>query len=466
MRSWWLAEAGGLDGEPAGSEPRPGPALEGDQRADICIVGGGYTGLWTALRIKEQAPDTDVVLVEADICGGGPSGRNGGFAMSFWHHFQGLEAACGSAEALRLSRASCDAVADIGSFCAEHGIDAHYKYDGWLWTATNPSQVGAWDGTVAAIERHGERPFHPVDPDELAVRTGSPRYIAGVFEPTSATVQPARLARGLLRVAREQGVRVFEGSPMIQLQRSTPPVVRTERGSVTSDRVVLALNAWTGQLRELRRAMVVVTSDIVITNPVPDELQRSGWSDGTSISDSRLMVHYSRTTNDGRIVLGKGGGRLAHGARIDASFTGPSPLEGQISAWLRYLYTFLAEGRMATSWTGPIDRTLDGLPFFTTLGRPDLVCGAGYSGNGVGPSVMGGRILASLALGLDDEWSRCGLVRSPPPGLPPEPARFIGGTVVRAAVARKERAEDDGRPVAKLDRALARLAPAGLVPLD
>ncbi len=466
MRSWWLVEAGAQEGEPTGSEPSPGQALEGDQRADVCIVGGGYTGLWTALRIKEQSPGTDVVLVEADICGGGPSGRNGGFAMSFWHHFQGLEAACGSAEALRLSRSSCDALSDIASFCSEHGIDAHYKHDGWLWTAVNPSQVGAWDSTIAAIERHGERPFVPVEPEELAGRTGSPRYIAGVFEPSSATVQPALLARGLLRVARECGVRVFEGSPMRSLDRSSPLVVRTDRGSVTADRVVLALNAWTGQLRELRRAMVVVTSDIVITNPVPDELERSGWTNGTSISDSRLMVHYSRTTDDGRIALGKGGGRLAYGARIGGSFTGPSSLEGQISAWMRYLYDFLGGVRMATSWTGPIDRTLDGLPFFTAVGRPDLVCGAGYSGNGVGASVMGGRILASLALGLDDEWSRCGLVRTPPRGLPPEPARFIGGTVVRAAVARKERAEDDGKPVGKLDRALARLAPAGLVPLD
>jgi putative aminophosphonate oxidoreductase len=466
MRSWWLTEAGAQEGEPAGAEPRPGPALAGDQRAEVCIVGGGFTGLWTALRIKEQAPDTDVALVEADICGGGPSGRNGGFAMSFWHHFQGLEAACGSAEALRLSRASCDAITDIGRFCSEHGIDAHYKHDGWLWTAANLSQVGAWDSTVAAIERHGERPFVPVEPSDLTGRTGSPRYIAGVFEPTSATVQPALLARGMARVARGRGVRVFEGSPMRSLDRSSPLVVRTDRGSVTADRVVLALNAWTGQLRELRRAMVVVASDIVITDPVPGDLQRSGWSNGTSISDSRLMVHYSRTTQDGRIALGKGGGRLAHGARIDGAFTGPSPLEGQISASLRDLYSFLADVRMAASWTGPIDRTLDGLPFYTTLGRPDLMCGAGYSGNGVAPSVMGGRILASLALGLDDQWSQCGLVRSPPRGLPPEPARFIGGTVVRGAVARKERAEDDGRPVAKLDKALARLAPAGLVPLD
>lgn len=465
-RSWWLADAGAEEGAAAGSEPGPAEVLEGDVRADVCIVGGGYTGLWTALAIKEQSPCTDVVLVEADICGGGPSGRNGGFAMSLWHHFQGLEHACGSEEALRLSHASCDAIAHIGSFCEQHGIDAHFRHDGWLWTATNPSQLGAWRSTVAAIERHGERPFVDVDPAELAVRTGSPKHIGGVFEPTSATVQPARLARGLARVARKRGVNVFEGSPMTALQRSTPLVVRTPRGRVTADRVVLALNAWTGQLRELRRAMVVVTSDIVITDPVPEQLARSGWRGGTSISDSRLMVHYYRTTPDGRIALGQGGGRLAYGARINESFSGPSPIAAQITAWLRSLYGFLTDIPMAASWTGPIDRTLDGLPFYTTVGRPDLVCGAGYSGNGVGPSVLGGRILASLALGLDDEWSRCGLVRSPPRGLPPEPARVVVGTVVRAAVARKERAEDEGRPISKLDRGLVRLAPAGLVPLD
>jgi glycine/D-amino acid oxidase-like deaminating enzyme len=229
---------------------------------------------------------------------------------------------------------------------------------------------------------------------------------------------------------------------------------------------VLAINAWTGQVRELRRALVVVSSDIVITEPLAEALERSGWRNGTSISDSRLMVHYYRTTRDGRIALGKGGGRLAYGARIGPSFTGPSPLAPQIGSWLHKLYPFAAQVPIAASWTGPIDRTLDGLPFFATLGRPDLVCGAGYSGNGVGPSVLGGRILASLALGIDDQWSRCGLVRDPPRGLPPEPFRYAGGNVVRTAVARNERAEDGDRRPRRLDRALARLAPAGLVPLD
>ncbi len=460
MRSWWLTEAGG------GQEPRPEGTLQGDHTADVCIVGGGFTGLWTALRIKEHAPDAHVVIVEADICGGGPSGRNGGFAMSLWHQFIALERACGSVEALRLAHASCEAIAEIGSFCEQHGIDAQYRHDGWFWTATNASQCGAWSSTVEAIARHGEHPFVALDPSELVHRTGSSVHIGGVFEPTCASLQPALLARGLMRVAHERGVTVFEGSPMVALERSAPLVVRTARGQVSADKVVLATGAWAAQVRELRRAFAVVSSDIAITEPAPEALQGSGWRDGSCISDSRLMVHYYRTTPDGRVALGKGGGRLAYGARIDASFTGSSPLAPQLAARMRLLYPFLAKVPIAASWIGPIDRTLDGLPFFTALGRPGLVCGAGYSGNGVCPSVLGGRILASLALGLDDEWSGCGLVRRSPAGMPPEPARFIGGNVVRNAVARKERAEDDGRPVAALDRKLAGLAPAGLVPLD
>jgi glycine/D-amino acid oxidase-like deaminating enzyme len=211
---------------------------------------------------------------------------------------------------------------------------------------------------------------------------------------------------------------------------------------------------------------VIVSSDIVITDRVADQLQRAGWRDGVSISDSRLMVHYYRTTGDGRIAFGKGGGRLAYGARIDASFTGPSPLADEVARHLRATYAWLATVPIAASWTGPIDRSVDGLPFFLTLGRRDLACGAGYSGNGVGPSVLGGRILASLALGLDDEWARCGLVRTPPRGLPGEPLRYLGGRIVRGAVARKERAEDAGRRPARIDGAVARLAPAGLVPVD
>lgn len=456
-RSWWLREAAPHE------EATP---LDGLRRADVCVVGGGFTGLWTALRVRQLEPALDVALVEADLCGTGASGRNGGFAMSFWHHFLALERACGSTAALWLARASSAAVAELGSFCEEHGVDAQYRRDGWMWTATNQAQVGAWERTIAAIARHGETPFVALAPDELQARTGSRAHLAGVLEPLSATVQPALLARGLRRVARRLGVTVFERSPMVALERSKPLVVRTPGGSIAADRVVIAMNAWSAQLRELRRAMIVVSSDIVITDPASGELERIGWRDGASISDSRLMVHYYRTTRDGRIAFGKGGGRLGYDARVGNSFSGRSPMEPGLAARLRATYPSFAAVPIAASWTGPIDRTFDGLPFFWPVGREDLVCGAGFSGNGVGPSVLAGRILASMALGRDDDWARCGLVRPPPGGLPGEPLRYLGGRIVRGAVARKERSEDGGRRPAGIDRALARLAPAGLVPLD
>jgi putative aminophosphonate oxidoreductase len=452
--SWWLAEAAPL------TEPEP---LDGDVAADICVVGGGYTGLWTALRLKELDPSLTIVLVEADVCGGGASGRNGGFAMTLWHHFIALRNACGTDEAFRLAHLSDDAVREIGSFCAEQRIDAGYRQDGWYWTATNPFQLGAWDETIRVISQRGHEPFVRVKPEILARSTGSPVHIGGVFEQVSATLQPALLARGLLRVARERGVQVFERSPMVKLDRSTP-LVHTPRGRVRAERLVLAMNAWALGLRELRRAFVIVSSDIVITERVPSLLEHIGWQTGASISNSRLMVNYYRTTSDGRIAFGKGGGRLAYGSRMRSRFTGPSPIAGEVAAELRATYPTVQDTTIAASWTGPIDRTLDGLPFFTRVG-PNIVCAAGYSGNGVGPSVLGGRILASLALGLDDGWASCGLVRKPP-SFPPEPFRYIGGRVVRRAVARKEGAQNAGRRPARLDVALSRLGPPGLVPVD
>ena len=423
-------------------------------------------GLWTALRIKQMEPDRDVVLLEADVCGSGASGRNGGFALTFWHHFHSLQRICGSEEAIRIARDSEEAVRDIGAFCDEYGVDAQFRPEGWLWAATSEAQIGAWDSTIALIEKHGAQPFERLSTEEVAARTGSEAHLAGVYERVSATLQPALLARGLLRVIRELGVHVHERSPMVSLTRSTPLEVRTRSGSITADRVLVTMGAWSAQMRELRNAFVVVASDVVLSNPVPEERRREGWPGGLAISDSRLMVHYYRATPDGRIAFGKGGGRLALGARIGDSLQGTSPVEADLAARMRATYASTAAVGVDCSWAGPIDRTIDGMPFFTTVDHDGLMVGAGFSGNGVGPSVLGGRILASMALGRDDGHSRCGLVRRPPRGMPPEPFRFLGGTIVRGAVARKERAEDAGRKPSALDVGLSRLAPKGLVPTD
>jgi putative aminophosphonate oxidoreductase len=454
LRSLWLDEA-------LAEEEAKKDVLHGPTKADVCIVGGGYTGLWTAIRIKELEPAAEVALVEADICGGGPSGRNGGFALSWWSKIETLIERVGEEEALRLAHAAESAISEIEDFCTREGIDAHFRRGGWLWTATSPVQVGGWAGARRTAERLGAKPFRVVGADELRARTGSPVHLAGLFDPSVASVHAGFLARGLRRAAVTRGVRVYERTPMLELDRDAG-LVRTPSGSVEAEAVVLALNAWALQIPELRRAIVAVSSDMIATAPMPDELAESGWTGGECVSNSRLMVHYYRTTKDGRIAFGRGGGRLAFGARVNSNFDLNRRQTRELTEELPQLVPAAAGIPITHAWGGPIDRSRDGLPLFGRLpGRCRVVYATGFSGNGVAPSLTAGRILASSALGRDDEWSGCGLNRGIPARFPPEPVRFVGGLVVREAVRRKERREDVGKRVDPLTRRIAALAPSG-----
>jgi putative aminophosphonate oxidoreductase len=461
MRSLWLQEALARDGED------DAPPLHGDERADVCIVGGGYAGLWTALHLKDLDPSVDVAIVEADVCGGGASGRNGGFVLTWWPKFATLAKLAGVEEARRLCRASEDAVTEIGAFCRVNGIDANYHQDGYLWAATNDAQRDDWRATVDGLSRYDEHPFQELTPDEAAARTGSAVHQGGVLERSCAIVQPALLARGLRRAALHRGVRIFERSPMTGLARTGgDPVVRTAAGRLRVPRVVLAMNAWGTRFAEIRRHVLVIGSDVVATPPIPDRLAEIGWTDGMAVADSRLLVNYYRTTDDGRIAFGKGGGRLAVGSWLGRRFEGEAPWSAGAEESFRRTYPMLADVPIAHRWTGPIDRSRSGVPIFGNLrGHPSVSYGVGFSGNGVGPTYVGGRILASLALGRQDEWSGSALSGQAARRWPPEPIRFVGGSLMRWALTRVERAQDEGRRPSALDSALLDLAPTGLVPM-
>ena len=458
-RSFWLEEV-------AGDAP-DAPPLSGDDRADVAILGGGYVGLWTALEIKRHEPSCDVAVLEQDVCGGGASGRNGGFALSWWSKLSSLIVLCGESDALRIARDAEGTISEIEAFCAARGIDAHFRRRGWLWTATTEAQMGAWEGVVALCERRGVGPFRRIPPEEVARRSGSDVHRAGVLDVSAATVQPAALARGLRTAALAAGVRIFEHTRVAGFSRGSPVVLRAGRGRLTAGRLVIASNAWAAGITELSRSIVAITSDMIVTEPAAESLGRIGWTGGECITDSQMMIDYYHVTRDGRVAFGKGGWGIALGGRIGPRFDRDRARARMVEADFRRVYPRLREVRVARDWSGPIDRTPNSLPIFGRLGgRPHIVYGVGWSGNGVAPSLLGGRILGSLALGRDDDWSRYPLIGRSAGRFPPEPVRFVGAHVVRAAVARKERAENEGRKPPRLAVALSRFAPSGLEDKD
>ncbi len=455
-RSQWLADVE-RDLPPAGE-------LQGPIDVDVAIVGGGFVGLWTAITLKDLEPGLRVAILEMNRCGGGASGLNGGFVMSWWPKIASLLRICGQDDALWLAEETSRSVATLGAFLADNGMDAEYRRAGWLWTATTPLHVGAWNDVVEAAHRLGRgEVFVPVDAGELARRTGSRAHLAGVFEPMNATVHPGRLGRALAEIARRRGVAIYENARVERIVRTRPASLAVRGATVTADRVVIATNAWAASIPELARSFVCVGSAVVATPPIPDRLAAIGWTGGESITDSQATVTYYRTTRDGRIVFGKGGGRLYFTGEPRAAAFNDRGGIAAAEADFRRVYPMLADVPIERSWSGPIDRTYDSLPLLGQLpGAPHIVCGIGWSGNGVNPSRVGGRILAGLVLGRNERWTNNGLVNRQVQRFPPEPLRYVGGALVRAAMARKDRTEILGRVPTRWVRALAALAPSGL----
>ncbi|WP_404937325.1 FAD-dependent oxidoreductase [Pseudomonas sp. JDS08PS003] len=456
MRPFWLEQA--LQQE----TPDPCPPLQGDTTCEVAIVGGGYTGLWTAIMLKEQNPGLDVLLIEADICGAGASGRNGGCALSWSAKYFTLERLFGIEEAVRLVKESERSIHAIGAFCERYGVDAQYRLDGTLYTATNQAQVGSTDGVIAALERRGINSFEKRPLADVQRMAGSSQHLEGWYSPAAASVQPGLLVRGLRRVALQLGVRIHEHSAMTGLEEGRPALLRTPLGQIRAQRVVLAMNAWMARaFPQFERSVAIVSSDMLITEPRPQLLQQIGLTSGVTVLDSRIFVHYYHNTPDGRIMLGKGGNTFAYGGRMLPVFDQPSPYAGLLHKSLGQFFPAFAEVPVAATWNGPSDRSVTGLPFFGQMSRAgNLFYGFGYSGSGVGPCHMGGQILASLVQGLDNPWTRSPLVNGPLGYFPPEPIRYLGSLMVRNAIRRKERAEDHGRRPRHLDVRLARFAAA------
>lgn len=450
-----------LDPEAGAPRVTARPALASDVDAEFCVVGGGFLGLWTAVKLLEAKPDADIVLLEAKTCGFGASGRNAGFAMTMWSKAASLTKRATTEDAGHLARASERALTEIQELCKVEGIDCGFDMPGWLWTANAPAQVGSWNSTQTAIESLGGTPFHTVSAAEARARLGTDNVFGAVFEEKSAIVDPGKLVLGLRDVAIRRGVRIFENSPVKDIDRGSQ-VVSTEGGSVRSRQLILATNAWLAELPELRRVIVPVSADAIATEPVPEYFE-SNWQRGEAWTNSGTVVDFARPTADRRVVFGRGAAAIGFRGRIDKRFFVNPPRTLELKTLLMQQMPRLFGAEVTHSWSGPVDRTQDGLPIIGRLPGSEILFCAGFSGNGVAPAVVFGEMLASLALRLDDAWTASSYVGVPKFRFPPEPVRYVGALMVRDAVRRQMAASDGGRRTSYLTRRLAELGPTGLM---
>lgn len=450
---WWLEDAGPVD---------PCPPLRGSRRADVVVVGGGYTGMWAAWHLLERAPGARIVLLEAAICGEGPSGRNGGFADHLAHGADRLRRAFGDDAARATVAASVASVRAIGAWCEREGVDAWFTPAGQVVAAAAAAQEGSEKAAVEACAALGlGHELRAMSAEEVRRRCASPVLRGGAFAPATATVHPGLLARGLRRRLLERGATIAEHSPVRRLE-SSPAGVRavTPQGSVSAGSALLGLNARSVLLAPLRRRLTVTSSHMVLTEPVPDVLEALGWTGGEAVTDGRHLVHYFRTTRDGRIAFGWGGGRIVCGGRLRPRDDADARIARRVAADLVRFFPALRGRRLTHAWGGPIDASPTHLPTVDTLPGGRVHAAFGYTGNGVGPAQLCGAILARLALDERDELTRLPLVcRTRPPArlLPPEPLRVLGGEAIRRALDRKERAEEAGRRPGRTAAAVAAL---------
>jgi glycine/D-amino acid oxidase-like deaminating enzyme len=445
--SYWLREA--LEADPG----EPCPPLRGDASVDVVILGGGYTGLWTAWFLTERAPGIDVVILESAICGSGASGRNGGFVGPWWDSADELADRYGDEAAAAACRVSDESVRAIGEWCAANGVDAWYRPAPYLEVASSPAQEGAWSDAVAACRRLGAPDgFRALSPEEIQAVCRSPAFGGGAAM-RGATVQPARLARGLRRVLLERGVRIHERTPAVRLRKDVR--VETAYGSVRARRAVLGTNAWTGRWPELRRMLVVRGSYILLTAPVPERIAELGWTGGEPICDLRTALHYFRTTPDGRIAFG-GVGR-ARGTAVGAGYDHDEVSLEWIREAFHRIFPSFRDVPIDEGWGGPVDVSAARHPWFGTLPGGDIHYGIGYSGHGVAQAHVGGRALSALVLDVDDPVTRLPMVDREPKRFPPAPITAMGTRLVQAAILRKDRMEDQGQRVGPVTRFLATL---------
>ncbi len=402
-------------------------ALQGTVEADVCIVGGGFTGLWTAYELLRAEPGLEVVVLEAEHVGFGASGRNGGWVIAKVSGSAAAWTRRGGPEAPRtMERAVNATVAEIAAVISREGIDCDWHQGGSLMVAQTDRQLARLRAELAAERQSAgdDCGWEFLDADALAQRVAVRGGRGALYTPLCARVQPAKLVAGLAGAAERAGAVVYERSRVLTVD---PGRVRTAGGEVRARNVLLATEGYTANLPGRRRALLPLNSAMIVTEPLGDDVwAQLRWSGAETLLDGAYVYTYSQRTADGRIAIGGRGVPYRYGSRTDREGPVPQRTVRELCDRLRSLFTPLGDVRVARAWHGVLGVSRDWCPAVGFDRAAGVGFAGGYAGDGVATSNLAARTLRDLVLGRDTELTRLPWVGTSARSWEPEPLRFLG----------------------------------------
>jgi glycine/D-amino acid oxidase-like deaminating enzyme len=433
---YWLEDPG---------RPEPSPALVRRETCDLAVVGGGYTGLWAALRAKERDPSLDVVVLEADRIGAAASGRNGGFCAASLTHGLGNGMERWPEEMGTLERLGRDNLQAIGATLERYGIDAEWERTGELHVATEEWQVPDLAAEAEAARRLGREP-ELMSAEQVQAEVASPTYLAGLWDRDGvAMVNPAKLAWGLAEACRSLGVRIYENTRVTGLCADRRLHLTTPYGTVEARQIALGTGVFPPLLKRLRHFLIPVYDYALVTEPLTKAQRESiGWEHRQGLGDSANQFHYYRLTRDDRILWGGYDAIYHFGNEIHAELERRPATFATLARHFFHTFPQLEGVGFSNAWGGVIDTCSRFCAFFGTAYDGRVAYAAGYTGLGVGATrfgadVMLDRLGVGLAPGEETERTRLKMVRSKPVPFPPEPLRYGVIELTRREIARADR---------------------------
>jgi len=404
-----------------GEDITPRAPLAGDTEADVAIVGGGLTGLWTAWYLLQRDPALKILVLEKEVAGFGASGRNGGWASAlFPRSAASLARAHGRDAAIAMRRAMVDTVDEVGRAATSAGLDIDYAKGGTIDYARSAVQLRAAHAEVAEAAEYGVDALEFWGPDR--VRAAGAR--GALFDPACARIHPGKLVRGLAAALEQRGVVIAEQTEVLGF---APGRVETVRGVVSCDRVVLATEGYGATLRATHRQVLPLYSLMIATEPLPDTFwDEIGIAHGQTFADFRHLVIYGQRTADNRFAFGGRGARYHWGSVIKPEYDRVPRVFTHLHRTLRELFPAIGDARVTHRWGGPLGVPRDWHAAASYDPRTRIASAGGYVGDGLSTTNLAGRTLADLMTGSDTELTRLPWVNHRSPSWEPEPLRFAG----------------------------------------